>query len=103
MQTSTVCANCSDLRDDDTDFLGASRDTEDLWGRFGAERFFESVDKYRAFAAGSRKITFIRFGNFREFAEPKPKDEVVRVLGSLVWFRPKYISQHNVELLTEPS
>lgn len=74
-------------------------DSEDLWSRFGAESFFESADEYRTFAAGRRKMTFIRFDNFRAYVEPKSKDEVVRVLGSLVWFRPRYISQRNAELL----
>ena len=74
-------------------------DTEDLWSRFGAESFFESADEYRAFAGGSRKMTFIRFENFQAYADPKPKNEIIRVLGSLVWFRPKYVSESNAELL----
>ena len=75
-------------------------DAEDLWSRFGAESFFESIDEYRAFARGNRKMTFIRFENFKEVADPKPKETVTKVLGSLVWFRPRYVSQQTAELLT---
>ena len=44
-------------------------------------------------------MTFIRFENSQAYADPKPKNEIIRVLGSLVWFRPKYVSESNAELL----
>jgi len=74
-------------------------DREDLWTRFGAESFFESADEYREYAGGSRKMTFLHFKNFKEIIEPKSKNEVVRLLGSLVWLRPRYVSKETTELL----
>ena len=74
-------------------------DAEDLWSQFGAQSFFESIDEYRAFARGNRKMTFIRFENFKELANPEPKETVTKLLGSLVWFRPRYVSQQTAELL----
>ena len=44
-------------------------------------------------------MTFIRFENFEEFAEPKPKEAVAAVLGSMVWFRPRYVNQQAAQLL----
>ncbi len=76
-------------------------DAEDLWSKFGEKSFFESAEEYRAFVGSRRKMTFIRFENFEVFANPKPKDTVNRVFGSLVWFRPKYLSQVSTELLEE--
>jgi predicted transcriptional regulator len=76
-------------------------DTSELWSMFGAQSLFESVDEYRAFAGGSRKMTFIHFENLMQFADPKPKADVVRALGSLVWFRPRYVSESNANLLAE--
>ena len=74
-------------------------DVKDLWSKFGAESIFDSIDEYRAFAKENRKITFIRFENFKEIADPKPKETVTRLLGSLVWFRPRYVSQQTAEQL----
>jgi len=75
-------------------------DHEELWKKFGAESFFESFDEYQTFAEGRKKMTFIRFNNFTELANPQPKETLTSVLGSLVWFRPKYADQKITELLT---
>lgn len=74
-------------------------DAEELWDQFGAKSFFKSVDEYRAFVKDNKKMTFIRFEHFEELADPKPKETVVSALGSLVWFRPRYVSQQTAELL----
>ena len=75
-------------------------DTQELWSKYGAESFFESQNEYSAFAQGNKKMTFIHFGNFEELADPKPKETVAGALGSLVWFRPRYVSRETAELLT---
>ena len=59
---------------------------EDLWKRFGSESCFESFDEYKSFADGRETMTFIRFNNFSEVSNPKPKAELVKVLGSLQRF-----------------
>lgn len=75
-------------------------DVEALRNKHGSQSFFESFNEYKAFAEGSKKMTFIRFQNFMEIASPKPKEIVARVLGSLVWFKPKYVNQQTADMLT---
>ncbi len=59
---------------------------EDLWKKLGGESCFESFEEYKSFAGGREMMTFIRFSNFREIANPKSKEEVSKVLGSLRGF-----------------
>ncbi len=59
---------------------------EDLWEKFGGESCFESFEEYKSFADGRLMMTFIRFSNFREIDNPKSKEEVSKVLGSLRGF-----------------
>lgn len=69
---------------------------EDLWQMFGGESCFESFEEYKTFAAGREMMTFIRFNNFRELSNPKSKEEVVRVLGSLHRFSVgKYLDKNS--------
>lgn len=56
---------------------------DELWAKFGSESCFESDEEYRKFADGRQKMTFIRFSNFKEIADPEPVEELVKVLGSL--------------------
>ena len=56
---------------------------EELWEKLGSESCFESFDEYKKFAGGREMMTFIRFSNFREIVDPEPKEELVKVLGSL--------------------
>jgi predicted transcriptional regulator len=56
---------------------------EEQWEKFGSESCFESFDEYKKFAGGREMMTFIRFSNFNEIANPKPKEELSKVLGSL--------------------
>ena len=56
---------------------------EDLWKKFGSESCFESFEEYKSFAGGREMMTFIRFTNFREIANPEPKENLVKVLGPL--------------------
>jgi len=59
---------------------------EDLWKKLGSESCFESFEEYKSFAGGREMMTFIRFSNFREIDNPKSKEEVSKVLGSLRGF-----------------
>ena len=56
---------------------------EELWEKFGSESCFESFDEYKQFTGGREMMTFIRFSNFNEIANPEPKEELAKVLGSL--------------------
>ncbi len=56
---------------------------EDLWRKYGNESCFETYDEYNAFLNGRRITTFIRFNNFIEVTNPKPKDGLIKVLGSI--------------------
>jgi len=67
-------------------------DREELWRKYGAESCFESFDEYVAFAQGREKMTFVRFKNFREIENPKSAEVIRSVIGSLRWFRGKYVN-----------
>ncbi len=75
-------------------------DSEGLWNQYGLETFFENPKEYKTFAEGREKMTFIEFENFSELKNPKPKEEVALALGSLVWFRPKFINKQTADTLT---
>lgn len=66
--------------------------SKELWRKYGAESCFESYGEYAAFAEGREKMTFVRFKNFTELKEPKPTEIARMIIGSLRWFRPKYLS-----------
>jgi len=55
----------------------------DLWERFGSESCFESFEEYQTFALGRVTMTFIRFNNFCELSNPKPSEDVAKILGPL--------------------
>jgi predicted transcriptional regulator len=59
---------------------------EELWEKFGRESYFESFKEYENFAEGREMMTFIRFSNFNKIVDPKSKDELLKVLGSLQGF-----------------
>jgi len=54
--------------------------------KFGSESCFESFEEYKIFVGGREMMTFIRFSNLREIDNPKSKEEVSKVLGSLRGF-----------------
>ncbi|MCW4044047.1 MAG: hypothetical protein NWE94_00845 [Candidatus Bathyarchaeota archaeon] len=74
-------------------------DGEGLWQKYGAETCFESHEEYMAFAEGREKMTFVRFKNFSEIANPQATEVTRMVLGSLRWFRPRYLSFEAVQRL----
>ena len=64
----------------------------DLWGRYGSETCFDNFEEYEAFAEGRQNMTFLRFTNFTELLNPQPTDATIRILGSMRWFRGRYVS-----------
>jgi predicted transcriptional regulator len=73
---------------------------EEMWTKYGAETCFESADEYNAIVQGRDKVTFVRFQNLVELEAPKPTDELVRILGSVQWFRGKYVDSDTARQLT---
>jgi predicted transcriptional regulator len=74
-------------------------DREELWRKYGAESCFESFDEYVEFAQGREKMTFVRFKNFREIENPKSAEVIRSAIGSLRWFRGKYVDLETTEQL----
>ncbi len=75
-------------------------DAMELWEKFGGESCFASVDEYKAFADGRDKMTFIRFQNLREIAEPASREALAQTLGSLARFRlGQYLDRATAEQL----
>jgi predicted transcriptional regulator len=73
---------------------------EELWIKYGAESCFENFDEYHAFAEGRQKMTFIRFKNLVELENPKPTEITTSILGSLRWFRGRYVDLETAKQLT---
>jgi len=61
-------------------------DYQEFWEKFGSESYFESFEEYENFSEGREMMTFIRFNNFIEIVDPKSKEELVKVLGTLLGF-----------------
>jgi predicted transcriptional regulator len=59
----------------------------DLWEKFGDESCFDSIEEYKGFSEGRDMMTFIRFSNLKEIANPASKEELAKTLGSLSRFR----------------
>jgi hypothetical protein len=72
----------------------------ELWEKFGNESCFESIDEYKNFVENREDMTFIRFNNFREIANPAPKEVLAKILGSLYRFRlGRYLDRETVTQL----
>lgn len=59
----------------------------DLWEKFGDESCFDSIEEYKGFVDDRDMMTFIRFSNLKEIANPASKEELAKTLGSLSRFR----------------
>jgi predicted transcriptional regulator len=73
---------------------------EELWAKYGGESCFESFEEYNEFSQGRLEMTFVRFTNFTELENPKPKETVKNLLGSLQGFRGKYVNFETASQLT---
>jgi predicted transcriptional regulator len=58
-------------------------DYRELWYKYGGETCLKSFNEYLGFLQGRKKVTFIRFTNFRELENPISMEEVSKVLGVL--------------------
>lgn len=75
-------------------------DSMELWEKFGGESCFASVDEYKAFAGGRDRMTFIRFQNLQEIAQPASHEALAKTLGSLYRFRlGQYLDEATAEQL----
>jgi predicted transcriptional regulator len=74
--------------------------TDDLWTKYGAESCFENLDEYQTFADGRQRMTFVRFKNLRVLSNPQPPEITMSILGSLRWFRGKYVDEKTAKQLT---
>ena len=56
-------------------------DYKELWDKYGGETCLESFNEYLNFLQGRKKVTFIRFTNFRELENPTSMEAISKVLG----------------------
>ncbi len=83
------------------DFIERSVDNYKVqWKKFGKETCFENFDEYAKFVEGREKVTIIRFKNLMELPNPQPKEVTFNILGSMQWFRGKYVSLETAKQLT---
>ncbi len=54
---------------------------EEMWVKHGSESVLESKEKYLAFLAGEKKVSFVRFTNLQEAFQPIPLNNVLMLLG----------------------
>ena len=67
---------------------------ENLWKEYSSETCFESFEEYKIFVDKREIVTFLRFCNFKEIANPKSKEEVANIVGSMRGFGAgKYLDQ----------
>ena len=76
-------------------------DYRQLWRSHGGETCLKTFKEYTRFLKGRRKVTFIRFTNFRELENPVSMKALNKVLGVLKVPRGgKYINQELTKQLT---
>lgn len=56
-------------------------DLDELWAEHGQETVFNSKEDYLKFVKGWSKVSFIRFRNFKEAANPMPFTSLCFLLG----------------------
>jgi predicted transcriptional regulator len=59
----------------------------EMWEKFGTDSCFESFEEYKSFVDSRDRMTFIRFSNLREIANPASKEELANIFGSLSHLR----------------
>jgi predicted transcriptional regulator len=58
-------------------------DYKELWDKYGGETCLKSFNEYLDFLQSRKKVTFIRFTNFRELENPVSVEAIIKVLGVL--------------------
>ena len=56
-------------------------DATDLWESLGHESLLRSYDEYQNFLLGSRRSTFVRFKNLKEFPKPISAEVWTKIIG----------------------
>jgi len=56
-------------------------DATDLWESLGHESLLRSYDEYQKFLLGSRRSTFVRFKNLKEFPKPISAEVWMKIIG----------------------
>jgi len=69
--------------------------TMDLWEKYGSESCFESFEEYKEFALNRESLTYIRFNNFYEISEPKPSEDVAKILTPLRFNVVRYLDRES--------
>ncbi len=69
--------------------------TMDLWEKYGSESCFESFEEYKEFALNRESLTYIRFNNFYEISEPKPSEDVAKILSPLRFNVVRYLDRES--------
>lgn len=69
--------------------------TMDLWEKYGSESCFESFEEYKEFALNRESLTYIRFNNFYEISEPKPSEDVAKILAPLRFNVVRYLDRES--------
>lgn len=83
------------------DFLERSvGDYKEQWIKYGGESCFESYEEYLEFIQGRQKVTCVRFKNLMIIEEPKPVEITASVLGTMRWFRGRYVTAETAQQLT---
>ncbi|MCJ7614407.1 hypothetical protein MUO71_06580 [Candidatus Bathyarchaeota archaeon] len=56
-------------------------DATDLWESLGHESLLRSYDEYQNFLMGSKRSTFVRFKNLKEFPKPISAEVWTKIIG----------------------
>lgn len=73
---------------------------DELWNRYSHETSLNSYEEYLNFMQGRKKVTFLRFRNFRKLAKPVPANTIFKVTGiSRMPRGGKYISRETANQL----
>jgi predicted transcriptional regulator len=84
------------------DFLERSvGDYKEQWIKHGGETCFESFDEYHEFIQGREKVTCVRFKNLTVVEQPKLPEVTASILGSMRWFRGRYVTAETAQQLTQ--
>lgn len=70
------------------------------WEKYGKETCFENFEEYSKFIQGREKVTIVRFKNLTELPNPHPTEVAFSLLGSMQWFRGKYVNKETAKQLT---
>jgi predicted transcriptional regulator len=71
----------------------------EMWNRYGDESCFKSKEEYDSFVAGRDKVTVVRMDNLVELDQPKAREEINAIMGSMRGFRGRYVDSDTARRL----